>query len=60
MHESAKYTLQLNSLVERKNKTPIDMIRYMSREYNVSILPPVIEKDTIWAIDRKKTIHHIF
>ena len=32
----AKYTLQLNSLVERKNRTLIDMARYLHSEYNVS------------------------
>jgi hypothetical protein len=33
---SAKYTLQSNSFVERKNITLIDMARYMLSEYNVS------------------------
>jgi hypothetical protein len=33
---SAKYTPQSNSLVERKNKTLIDMARSMISEYNVS------------------------
>jgi transposase InsO family protein len=31
----AKYTPQLNSLVERKNRTLIDMARSMLIEYNV-------------------------
>ena len=33
---SAKYTPQSNSLVERKNRTLIDMVRSMLSEYNVS------------------------
>jgi transposase InsO family protein len=33
---SAKYTLQSNRLVERKNRTLIDMARSMLSEYNVS------------------------
>jgi transposase InsO family protein len=33
---SAKYTLQSNDLVERKNRTLIDMARPMLSEYNVS------------------------
>ena len=33
---SAKYTPQSNGLVERKNRTLIDMARSMSSEYNVS------------------------
>jgi transposase InsO family protein len=33
---SAKYTPQLNGLVERKNRTLIDMARSMLSEYNVS------------------------
>ena len=33
---SAKYTLQSNGLVERKNRTLIDMTRSMLSEYNVS------------------------
>jgi transposase InsO family protein len=33
---SAKYTPQLNGLVERKNRTLIDMTRSMLNEYNVS------------------------
>jgi transposase InsO family protein len=33
---SAKYTLQSNGLVERKNRTLIDMARSMLSEYNVS------------------------
>ena len=33
---SAKYTPQSNSLVERKNRTLIDMARSMLSEYNVS------------------------
>jgi transposase InsO family protein len=33
---STKYTLQSNDLVERKNKTLIDMARSMLNEYNVS------------------------
>jgi transposase InsO family protein len=33
---SAKYTPQSNSLVERKNKTLIDMIRSMLSGYNMS------------------------
>jgi transposase InsO family protein len=32
----AKYTLQSNGLVERKNRTLIDMARSMLSEYNVS------------------------
>ena len=32
----AKYTPQSNGLVERKNRTPIDMARSMLSEYNVS------------------------
>jgi hypothetical protein len=36
-HEfSAKYTLQQSGVVERKNRTPIDMSRSMLSEYNVS------------------------
>jgi transposase InsO family protein len=35
---SAKYTPQSNSLVERKNRTLIDMARSMLNEYNVSHL----------------------
>jgi transposase InsO family protein len=35
---SAKYTPQLNGLVERKNRTLIDMERSMLSEYNVSHL----------------------
>ena len=34
---SAKYTPQSNGLVERKNRTLIDMARSMLSEYNVSI-----------------------
>jgi transposase InsO family protein len=33
---SAKYTPQSNGLVERKNRTLIDMTRSMLNEYNVS------------------------
>jgi transposase InsO family protein len=33
---SAKYTPQSNGLVERKNRTLIDMVRSMLSEYNVS------------------------
>ena len=33
---SAKYTPQSNGLVERKNRTLIDMARSMLSEYNVS------------------------
>jgi transposase InsO family protein len=33
---SAKYTLQSNGLVERKNRTLIDMTRSILSEYNVS------------------------
>jgi transposase InsO family protein len=33
---SAKYTSQSNGIVERKNRTLIDMARYMLSEYNVS------------------------
>ena len=33
---SAKYTSQSNGLVERKNRTLIDMARSMLSEYNVS------------------------
>jgi transposase InsO family protein len=33
---SAKYTSQSNGLVERKNKTLIDMARSMLSEYNMS------------------------
>ena len=33
---SAKYTPQLNGLVERKNRTLIDMARLMLSEYNIS------------------------
>jgi transposase InsO family protein len=33
---SAKYTPQSNSLIERKNRTLIDMARSMLSEYNVS------------------------
>jgi transposase InsO family protein len=32
----AKYTIQSNDLVERKNRTLIDMARSMLSEYNVS------------------------
>ena len=35
-HFSAKYTPQSNGLVERKNRTLIDMARSMLSEYNVS------------------------
>ena len=38
---SAKYTPQSNGLVERKNRTLIDMARSMLSEYNVS--------QSIWA-----------
>ena len=34
----AKYTLESNGLVERKNRTLIDMARSMLSEYNVSHL----------------------
>jgi transposase InsO family protein len=41
-HEfSAKYTPEQNGVVERKNRTLIDMVRSMLSEYNVS--------DTFWA-----------
>jgi transposase InsO family protein len=33
---SAKYTPQSNGLIERKNRTLIDMVRSMLSEYNVS------------------------
>jgi transposase InsO family protein len=35
---SAKYTPQSNSLVERKNRTLVDLARSMLREYNISHL----------------------
>ena len=38
---SAKYTPEQNGLVERKNRTLIDMARSMLSEYNVS--------DSFWA-----------
>jgi transposase InsO family protein len=37
----AKYTLEQNGVVERKNRTLIDMARSMLLEYNIS--------DTFWA-----------
>jgi transposase InsO family protein len=41
-HEfSSKYTPEQNGIVERKNRTPIDMARSMLAEYNVS--------DSYWA-----------
>ena len=37
---SAKYTPQSNGLIERKNRTLIDMARSMLSEYNVSLFTP--------------------
>jgi hypothetical protein len=36
INSQAKYTPQSNGLVERKNRTLIDMARSMLNEYNVS------------------------
>ena len=46
---SAKYTPQLNSLVERKNRMLIDMARSMLSEYNVS--------DSFWVEAIKTTCY---
>jgi transposase InsO family protein len=48
-HEfSAKYTLQSNGLVERKNRTLIDMAKSMLSEYNVS--------DTFWGRSKQHSL----